>query len=577
MTYNLRPKIKIKHAAQTWNNYDEIAEELNKQFNDGKKTITLECYPGVNLLELEKQLLSKLTDARLVKADDYAYDAETVTNRIAANMTEDRVFGIMSHATLNDFYPEYEVRKLQKELAEEKKRIVVYGTGAAVIQPQPDILCYADLTRWEIQKRHRAGMSNWKAANEKEDNLKKVKRGYFFEWRIADRLKQQLTEQIDYLIDTNIPEQAKMVDGTSYQVALDQIVEQPFRLVPYFDASVWGGQWMKKEFNLDSEKENYGWAFDGVPEENSLCLNFSGTEIEIPAINVVHQRPIALLGKKVQARFGNEFPIRFDYLDTVGGGNLSLQVHPRVDYIQDKFGMPYTQNESYYILQASEKSTIYLGVKEGTEKAELFNELRKAEEGDYRFPDEKYINCFPVKKHDHYSIPAGTIHCGGPDTVVLEISQTPYIFTFKLWDWERLGLDGVPRPVHLAHGEENVNTDFDTTWVQENLINPVETLHKDSERRVEKTGLHELEFIETHRHWFKKEVIVDVHQSVNMLNLVEGETITVESLNNSFEPFEIHYGETFIVPETIKEYKLANQGDPNKEVAVIQAFVRNLS
>jgi mannose-6-phosphate isomerase class I len=573
----LRPKIKIKHAAQTWNNYDEIAEELNKQFNDGKKTITLECYPGVNLLELEKQLLSKLTDARLVKADDYAYDAETVTNRIAANMTEDRVFGIMSHATLNDFYPEYEVRKLQKELAEEKKRIVVYGTGAAVIQPQPDILCYADLTRWEIQKRHRAGMSNWKAANEKEDNLKKVKRGYFFEWRIADRLKQQLTEQIDYLIDTNIPEQAKMVDGTSYQVALDQIVEQPFRLVPYFDASVWGGQWMKKEFNLDSEKENYGWAFDGVPEENSLCLNFSGTEIEIPAINVVHQRPIALLGKKVQARFGNEFPIRFDYLDTVGGGNLSLQVHPRVDYIQDKFGMPYTQNESYYILQASEKSTIYLGVKEGTEKAELFNELRKAEKGDYRFPDEKYINCFPVKKHDHYSIPAGTIHCGGPDTVVLEISQTPYIFTFKLWDWERLGLDGVPRPVHLAHGEENVNTDFDTTWVQENLINPVETLHKDSERRVEKTGLHELEFIETHRHWFKKEVIVDVHQSVNMLNLVEGETITVESLNNSFEPFEIHYGETFIVPETIKEYKLANQGDPNKEVAVIQAFVRNLS
>ena len=70
---------------------------------------------------------------------------------------------------------------------------------------------------------------------------------------------------------------------------------------------------------------------------------------------------------------------------------------------------------------------------------------------------------------------------------------------------------------------------------------------------------------------------MDVHQSVNMLNLVEGETITVESLNNSFEPFEIHYGETFIVPETIKEYKLVNQGDPNKEVAVIQAFVRNLS
>ena len=49
MTYNLRPEIKIKHAAQTWNNYDEIAEELNKQFNDGKKTITLESVSYTHL------------------------------------------------------------------------------------------------------------------------------------------------------------------------------------------------------------------------------------------------------------------------------------------------------------------------------------------------------------------------------------------------------------------------------------------------------------------------------------------------------------------------------------------------
>lgn len=576
MTYNLQPEIKIKHDAQTWENYDQIFDELNRQFDKGKKTAAIECYPGVDLQVLEEQLLDKFTEVRSIKADDYAFDAETLTNRIAANLTEDRVFGIMSHATLDDFYPEYEVAQLQKELAEEKKKTIVYGTGATILLPQPDILCYADLTRWEIQKRFRAGMPNWKAANENEDNLKKVKRGFFFEWRIADRLKQKLTNQIDYLIDSNVPNQVKMVDGISYRIALDQIVKQPFRLVPYFDASVWGGQWMKKEFNLDPEKENYGWAFDGVPEENGLCLDFSGTKIEIPAINVVHQRPISLLGKKVQARFGNEFPIRFDYLDTVGGGNLSLQVHPRVDYIQEKFGMPYTQNESYYILQASEKSTIYLGVKEGTEKEELFDELRKAEKGGYRFKDEKYINCFPVKKHDHYSIPAGTIHCGGPDTVVLEISQTPYIFTFKLWDWDRLGLDGVPRPVHLAHGEANVNTNYDTDWVQENLINPFEILQEDNERRIEKTGLHELEFIETHRHWFKKEVIVDVHESVNMLNLVEGEQITVESLEDNFEPFEITYGETFIVPEAVKQYKLINQGDRNKEIAVIQAFVRNL-
>ncbi len=58
----------------------------------GKEPLLLECYPGVNLHEIEELLLSKLKGVRLIKADDYAYDAETITNKIAANLTDDRVF-----------------------------------------------------------------------------------------------------------------------------------------------------------------------------------------------------------------------------------------------------------------------------------------------------------------------------------------------------------------------------------------------------------------------------------------------------------------------------------------------------
>ena len=68
-------------------------------------------------------------------------------------------------------------------------------------------------------------------------------------------------------------------------------------------------------------------------------------------ISCCHQ-PRALLGDKVHARFGDEFPIRFDFLDTMGGGNLSFQVHPLTEYIQQHFGMHYTQDESYYLLDA---------------------------------------------------------------------------------------------------------------------------------------------------------------------------------------------------------------------------------
>lgn len=224
---------------------------------------------------------------------------------------------------------------------------------------------------------------------------------------------------------------------------------------------------MEENFGLEHIGKNYGWAFDGVPEENSLYLRYADVKIEVPSINLVHQYPDELLGAKVHSRFGKEFPIRFDYLDTMNGGNLSLQVHPLTEYIQEKFGMHYTQDESYYILDAKEGASVYLGVKENTDLNKMVTDLKKAQDGDYIFPDEKYVNKFPAKKHDHFLIPAGTVHCGGSNVVVLEISATSYIFTFKLWDWGRIGLDGKPRPVHIDHGKQNIQTSRTTKWVKE--------------------------------------------------------------------------------------------------------------
>lgn len=577
--YDVRPEVVIKDYNDAWEGYDEIVSKLKMIIQESEKSqfvLAIESYPGVRNQEIVSGIIASLSPTKVIFADDYAYDSETVTRMIQRNLTDDRVFGLMSHHELAEFFDSDKLKAIQEEVHDIHGLVVVYGTGATVVASNPDLLIYADLARWEIQLRYRAGAPNWKATNEKEDALRKFKRGYFFEWRVADRQKKKVYSQIDFLLDTTIENHPKMVSGQDFRQALKQVASQPFRVVPYFDESVWGGQWMKERFNLDRSKGNYGWAFDGVPEENSLLLRFGDVQIEVPSINVIHQFPKELLGPKVHARFGTEFPIRFDYLDTVGGGNLSLQVHPLVEYAQENFGIAYTQNESYYILDAGEDSTIYLGVKDDTTKEALFEDLRKAEKGNYRFPDERHINVFPVKKHDHYSIPAGTIHCGGPNTVVLEISATPYIFTFKLWDWERVGLDGIPRPVHLDHGEANVQMDFNTTWVKKNLINPFETIRENDHERVEKTGLHELEFIETRRYWFKENVEIETFDSVNMLNLVEGEEATVESLDGSFAPFTVHYGETFIVPEQVKRYVIRNSKNDGREMAVIQAFVKNL-
>lgn len=320
---------------------------------------------------------------------------------------------------------------------------------------------------------------------------------------------------------------------------------------------------------------NHAWCFDCVPEENSLVLQFGEERVEVPAIDLVFSHPRELLGDAVHGRFGTEFPIRFDFLDTMGGGNLSLQVHPLTEYIQDKFGMNYTQDESYYLLDAAPEATVYLGLKEDVDKSAMICELHQSLDGHTIFDAEKYVNRFPAKEHDHFLIPAGTVHCSGKDSMVLEISATPYMFTFKLWDWGRAGLNGLPRPIHIDHGAANIQWDRTTGWVSENLINQAVEVASGDGWREERTGLHEREFIETRRHWFTKSVTHDTAGSLNVLNLVQGEEIIVESPSRAFEPFVVHYAETFIVPAAARKYTIRPHGSrSSQECATIKAYVR---
>jgi hypothetical protein len=331
---------------------------------------------------------------------------------------------------------------------------------------------------------------------------------------------------------------------------------------------------MQRVCGLDPDVPNFGWCFDCVPEENSLVLRFGEVPVEMPSINLVFYRPVELLGPAVYGRFGAEFPIRFDFLDTMGGGNLSLQVHPLTEYIHRTFGIAYTQDESYYLLDAGPQASVFLGLKTGVDRSAMLAELEEANRGGRPFDAARHVNQWPARKHDHFLIPGGTVHCSGADAMVLEISATPYIFTFKLWDWGRPGLDGLPRPVNLSHGAANIQWDRQTDWVRENLVNRVSPAASGDGWREERTGLHELEFIETRRHWFTGVAPHDTLGGVQVLNLVEGDEAIVESPAGAFEPLVVHYAETFIVPAAAGAYAIRPHG-ARRECATIKAFVRD--
>ena len=87
--------------------------------------------------------------------------------------------------------------------------------------------------------------------------------------------------------------------------------------------------------------------------------------------------------------------------------------------------MAYTQDESYYLLEAGPEAGVYLGLKEGIEPAAMTRDLQVAQAGGPPFPADQYANCWPARNHDHFLIPAGTVHCSGANSMVLEISATP--------------------------------------------------------------------------------------------------------------------------------------------------------
>jgi mannose-6-phosphate isomerase class I len=576
--YDKTPYIAVSSSDRDCSSgWEAIGSTLRAAAMAKRRVVCVECYPGIAVQEVRSRLEAIFQPSRVISTEDMLLSTAELNRRMAPLLTDDPVFGVMNTIEIEDYFDPQKLEAARCDVEKSREGITLaIGVGAALVTPRHDLLIYADLARWEIQQRQRRGeIGNLGVDNLDELPSLKYKRAFFLDWRAADRLKRRLLEKIDFVLDTNDPRVLKMISGEAMREGLRMAVRGPFRVVPFFDPGPWGGHWLEEVCDLPRNVPNYAWGFDCVPEENSLLLGFGDARVEIPAINVVFAQPRELLGDNIYEHFGAEFPIRFDFLDTVGGGNLSLQVHPLTKYVREKFGLFYTQDESYYMLDAKDDACVYLGLKENIDPAAMLRDLKAAQQPGGDFNADLYINKWPAKKHDHFLIPAGTVHCSGRDSMVLEISATPYIFTFKLWDWGRMGLDGRPRPIHLERGAANIQWDRTTEWVRRSLIDRIEPLASGDGWREERTGLHKFEFIETRRHWFTGTVPHDTSGTVNVLNLVEGKQAVVESPTSTFQPFVVNYAETFIVPAQVGPYTIRPCGPAEgTECATIKAFVR---
>lgn len=440
---------------------------------------------------------------------------------------------------------------------------IAYGPGSALLPHA--LLWYADLPKRQAQRR--VEESRVPNLGQRRGETGTLRRLMFVDWPLQDRHRRALARRWTRYIDASDPERPLSVAAASLWTTLAALASAPFRTRPSFLAQPWGGRWVRETLGVRDGEPNGGLGYELIAPESGILLG-SGEPLEIPLDLLVADAPEAVLGEPVVSRFGPSLPIRFDYLDTVGGGDLSVHCHPREDYMRDVFALPYTQHESYYVMVTRPGARLFLGLREGADLETFRIEAARSQDDARPLDIERFVATFPALRHQLYLIPAGTPHGSGEGNVVLEISATPYLYSLRFYDWLRAGLDGGQRPVQLEHAFANLDPARRGQAVADELVPlPVELRRGDG--FVEQVlGRHPDLFFAVHRIECEREVAESTAGRFHVLNLVEGDEVTVTSASG--RQHRLSYAETLFVPAATGAYTIAPHGGPAK---IVKAFV----
>lgn len=565
--YDIYPSFPLKNGTIEVG-YNSLARAISKE-----KIVVLDGYVGVDWPEVSSSIVSFLKTEGLsitaINIEDYLKPESEIELLISPYLgNKDSIFGHKTDIALSDYFNHEKLAAIQ--IDETTDITLIYGTGASQSNIQ-SLLVYFDLPKNELQFRLRGGDITNLGFTSAKDPKQMYKHFYFVDWVVLNKEKKRLLPEIAVIVDQQRPNSPTWTTGTSLRHSLAKMSKNYFRVRPWFEPGIWGGQWMKDKFSsLNPDVPNYAWSFEMIVPENGLVFENEGKLLEVSFDMLMFQEQESVLGKAAK-RFQDEFPIRFDFLDTFSGGNLSVQCHPNPEYIKKEFGENFTQDETYYILDSSDEAHVYLGFQDNVDPVEFKNALNHCYETKEVLDVEKYVQRFRAKKHDLFLIPNGTVHCSGINNMVLEISATPYIFTFKMYDWQRLDMDGQPRPLNIEHAFNNLNFERQGETVQETLISKPVVEDFGSNWKKIHLPTHPDHFYDIYRYEFMNEMTIQTEDQCHLLMLVEGQS--VELFINDQMKQVFHYAETFAVPAATKSYKLVNKG--TELAKVIISFVKD--
>ncbi len=539
--------------------YDTLAAQLA-----GRLMVLIDGYAGLLWEDLRGRLLAEGLDARFIATSDCLKPAAEIERILTPFLgDDDPLFGKRFTDELEDFFDASAMARAKAEAAGQPS--IIYGIGAFLFGD--GFRVYIDLPKNEAQYRSRAGVYRNIGADAVAEPKAQYKRMYFVDWVLLNRHKAAFVARIDCFVDGQDPAGPSHIAGDAARATFSQLARSAFRPRPWFEPGAWGGQWLMRNMpGLAQAVPNYAWSFEMIAPENGIILEHNGALLELSCDWLQYHDNRAVLGDYA-TYFKQEFPIRFDFLDTIEGGNLSLQCHPRPDFIRQHFGERFTQDETYYIV-AADDAKVYLGFQAGIDPVAFRAQLERSQAQGSPVDVERFVRRHEAKAGDLFLIPHGAVHCAGAGTLVLEISATPYIFTFKIYDWLRLGLDGAPRPLNLERAFANL--DFSLQGgAADALVSKPRLLQTEANCQIEQLPTHARHFYNIQRLTLHRAIDCDTKGSPQLLMVVAGGAV---ELGAGARRMRCQFAETYVVPAACGRFTLrALDAVP---ATIIRAYLR---
>lgn len=500
----------------------------------------------------------------LVDMREHCVDWEQVQTRTASveQLTDDPDFATLASACVRDLFDD-----LPPAPSGASGASIVFGPGAALVEHQ--VLWYLDRPKRFAEADTVAGRG--RNLGQRGDQGATTKRLFYIDWPMLDRHREQLADQIDLWIDTRDLQQPKAIAGPDLRATLRGLSQRPFRTRPTFNTTPWGGHWAQQQLSMNTDAPNTALGYELIaPESGILIGDASAAAVEVPFQLLVGSHPQALLGGQVHEMFGTSFPIRFDYLDTFGGGSLSVHCHPQPAYMQEIFGWPYTQHETYYMMVGGDENVVYLGLHGDADVDDFQEQAHRAAHHGVEFDIMHFVQSHPAQQHQLFLIPAGTPHGSGKDNVVLEISATPYLYSLRFYDWLRQGSNQRQRPVHVDHAFANLDTTRAGQAVQETLIPKPRTIATGPGWDEEIIGQLPNMFFQVHRLELQPgaQVTQSTQGRFHVLNVVAGQSVLIVT---ELAEHVLSFAETIVIPASVGSYRIVGTGD--EPTRVVKAFV----